>query len=237
MQDSRANIGNMYTLVIANKNYSSWSLRPWVLMRMLGIGFTEQLIPFGPQPPGQSITERSPSGRVPCLVDGDFIVWDSLAITEYLAERHAGVWPAGTRVRAWARCAVAEMHSGFFALRNSCGMTCGQRIRLHEHSPALRDDLSRLVALWHDGLQRHGGPFLAGSAFTAVDAFFAPVAFREQTYDLGLPAEAAAYAQRLRDLPAMQDWYAAALAEPWRDDAHEREVAACGTVTADLRRS
>ena len=237
MQDSRANIGTMVTLIIANKNYSSWSLRPWVLMRTLGIGFTEQLIPFGPQPPGQSIAERSPSGRVPCLVDGDLFVWDSLAITEYLAERHAAVWPADGRARAWARCAAAEMHSGFFALRNDCGMTCGQRIRLHQRSPALLADLSRLAALWAEGLHRFGGPFLAGAAFTAVDAFFAPVAFREQTYDLGLPAAAAAYAQRLRDLPAMQEWYAAALAEPWRDDAHEREVAAHGTVTADLRRT
>jgi glutathione S-transferase len=227
----------MYDLIIANKNYSSWSLRPWVLMRTLGIGFTERLIPFGPQPPGQSIAERSPSGRVPCLVDADLVVWDSLSITEYLAERHGAVWPADARARAWARSAAAEMHSGFFALRNECGMTCGQRIRLHQRSPALQADLSRLAALWGEGLRRFGGPFLAGGAFTAVDAFFAPVAFREQTYDLALPASAVAYAQHLRDLPAMRDWYAAALAEPWRDPAHESEVAAQGTVTADLRRA
>jgi glutathione S-transferase len=227
----------MYDLIIANKNYSSWSLRPWVLMRTLGIEFAEQLIPFGPQPPGQSIAERSPSGRVPCLVHGDLVVWDSLAITEYLAEHHGAVWPADARARAWARCAVAEMHSGFFALRNECGMTCGQRIRLHHRSPALQADLSRLAALWGEGLRRFGGPFLAGAAFTAVDAFFAPVAFRDQSYDLGLPAPAAAYAQRLRDLPAMRDWYAAALVEPWRDPSHEREVAAQGSVTADLRRA
>jgi glutathione S-transferase len=237
MQDRHANIGLMLTLIIANKNYSSWSLRPWVLMRTLGVGFTEQLIPFGPQPAGQSIAERSPSGRVPCLVDGDLFVWDSLAITEYLAERHAGVWPSDARVRAWARSAVAEMHSGFFALRTACGMTCGQRIRLRDSSPALTADLARLSVLWLEGLQRFGGPFLAGGAFTAVDAFFAPVAFREQSYGLALPPTAAAYAQRLRELPAMREWYAAALVEPWRDDAHEREVLDYGDVTADLRRS
>ena len=226
----------MLTLIIANRNYSSWSLRPWVLMRTLGIAFSEELIPFGPQPPGRSIAERSPSGRVPCLVDGEFIVWDSLAITEYLAERHTSVWPADTHARAWARCAAAEMHSSFFALRNSCGMTCGQRIRLHGMSPALTADLARLAALWGEGLLRFGGGFLGGAAFSAVDAFFAPVAFRVQSYGLALPPALLAYVQRLLDLPAMQAWYAAALVEPWRDAAHEREVLEHGVVTADLRR-
>lgn len=173
---------------------------------------------------------------MPCLLDGEIVVWDSLAITEYLAERHAGVWPADVRARAWARCAVAEMHSGFFALRNVCGMSCGQRIHLRQQPPALQADLSRLTALWQEGLRRFGGPFLAGAAFTAVDAFFAPVAFRVQTYGLDLLPQALDYAQRLRELPAMRDWYAAALAETWRDDAHERDVLEHGEVTADLRR-
>jgi glutathione S-transferase len=116
-------------------------------------------------------------------------------------------------------------------------MTCGQRIRLHAMSPALDADLARLAALWLEGLRRFGGPFLAGAVFTAVDAFFAPVAFRVQSYGLALPREALSYAQRLLELPAMVAWYDAALVEPWRDDAHEREVLEHGDVTADLRRS
>jgi glutathione S-transferase len=226
----------MYTLLIANKNYSSWSLRPWVLMRTLGIAFMEELIALGPQPPGRSIAERSPSGRVPCLIDGPVVVWDSLAITEYLAERHAGVWPAAAGARAWARSAAAEMHSGFFALRNTCGMSCGQRVVLHEVAAPLKAELDRLAGLWTEGLSRHGGPFLAGAAFSAVDAFYAPVAFRVQTYGLALPRPAAAYVAHLLALPAMQAWHAEALAEPWREASHEQDVARHGTVTSDLRR-
>ena len=226
----------MYTLLIANKNYSSWSLRPWVLLRMLGVAFQEECIPLGPQPAGRSIADRSPSGRVPCLVDGDTVVWDSLAIVEYLAERHAGVWPADAAARAWARCAAAEMHSGFSVLRNQCGMSCGVRVQLHGISAPLQAELGRLTALWTDGLTRHGGRYLAGREFTAVDAFFAPVAFRIQTYALPLPAAALAYAQRLLALGPMQAWYDAALLETWREPGHEHEVLQYGTVIADLRR-
>lgn len=225
----------MYTLIVANKNYSSWSLRPWVLMRVLDIPFQEILLPFGPQPVGQSIAERSPSGKVPCLIDGDFAVWDSLAIVEYLADRHPGVWPEDARSRAWARCAAAEMHSGFFALRSQCGMSCGQRVRLHEIGAALQADLSRVDRLWCEGLSRHAGPFLAGRSFTAVDACFAPVAFRVQSYGLRLSDDAMAYVQRLLALAAMQDWYAAALRETWRDTSHEEDVRRHGAVTQDLR--
>ena len=227
----------MYTLIIANKNYSSWSLRPWVLLRALAIPFEEVVIPFGPQAAGQSIAERSPSGKVPCLMDEGFAVWDSLAILEYLAERHAGVWPDNARARAWARCASAEMHSGFFALRNQCGMSCGVRIRLHETTKALRADLDRLDALWREGLSRHGGPFLAGERFTAVDACFAPVAFRVQSYGLALSPDAMAYVNRLLALAPMQAWYDAALGEPWRDEDHEAEQRQYGAVTLDLRRA
>src|SRR5262245_40578936 len=119
----------MYDLYIANKNYSSWSLRPWVLMRELAIPFRAIITPFGAK--NDHFLQFSPSGKVPCLVDGDITVWDSLAITEYVGERHAGVWPAEAAARAWARCAAAEMHSGFMALRNTCGMNCGVRIKLH----------------------------------------------------------------------------------------------------------
>ena len=188
----------MYDLYIANKNYSSWSLRPWVLMRELEIAFREHLLPFGQESKWREYRNISPSGKVPCLVDGDTVVWwDSLAIAEYLAERQPAVWPAEARARAWARSAAAEMHSGFSELRNRCSMSCGQRVRLNEHPAALEGDVARLGALWNDGLRRFGGPFLAGKAFTAVDAFYAPVAFRIQTYGLTLDTAAAAYATAL----------------------------------------
>ncbi len=225
----------MFTLLIANKNYSSWSLRPWVLLRSLGIAFEEVLIPFGSSPPGGSIAERSPSGKVPCLIDGAVQVWDSLAITEYVAESHPQVWPRDRVARAWARSAAAEMHSGFSALRNVCNMTCGQRVVLHSLPLALAADLGRLDGLWQEGLARFGGPYLAGEVFSAVDAFFAPVAFRVQTYGLALSAPSQAYVARLLAVPAMAEWYAAALAEPWREAAHEAETQAAGTVTQDLR--
>ncbi len=225
----------MYVLHIANKNYSSWSLRPWVLMRTLDIPFEEQLTPF---PTGSSwdlYRPFSPSGRVPCLVDDGWAVWDSLAIAEYLAERHHGVWPVEAKARAWARSAAAEMHSSFTALRGACPMNCGLRVEPLPMSAALKQDLFRLGDLWNDGLARFGGPFLAGAHFTAVDAFFAPVAFRVQSYGLSFEGAAAAYPTQLLGLPAMQDWYASGLAETWREPDHEAEVAAAGTVVEDLR--
>ena len=225
----------MYDLYIANKNCSSWSLRPWVLMRELNIAFKEHLLPFGHVLSWDAYRKISPSGKVPCLVDGATVVWDSLSIAEYLAERHQGVWPADPAARAWARSAAAEMHSGFGELRSQCSMTCGVLIRLVHHSPGLVQDLARLSALWGDGLQRFGGPFLAGTAFTAVDAFFAPVAFRIRSYSLNLELPAADYAGRLLALPAMQDWYAAALQETFRDPSHEQEMRAAGEVLEDLR--
>ncbi|MDG4854773.1 MULTISPECIES: glutathione S-transferase family protein [unclassified Mesorhizobium] len=227
----------MYQLYIGNKNYSSWSLRPWLLMRTLDIRFEERLTPF---PTGSSFSlfrSFSPNGRVPCLVDDGWAVWDSLSIVEYLAERHRGVWPADAKARAWARSAAAEMHSSFTALRNDCPMSCGVHVKLASMSAALKHDLFRLGDLWNDGLARFGGPFLAGDHFTAVDAFFAPVAFRAQSYGLAFEGAAAAYPKRLLDLPAMREWYAAGLAETWREPDHEAEVRAAGTVVEDLRAS
>jgi glutathione S-transferase len=221
-------------LYVANKNYSSWSLRPWVLLRELGIPFTERLRPFeGPRSPG--FRQFSPSGKVPALHDDDLRVWDSLAIVEHLAESHPNVWPADRAARAWARSAAAEMHSGFTALRSQCSMNVGIRVRLHAVSPALREDLDRIDALWSEGLARWGGPLLTGSAFTAVDAFFAPVAFRIQTYGLPLGPAALAYAARLRELPSMREWERDALAETWREEGHDAEIAASGTLVEDLR--
>lgn len=225
----------MYTLWIANKNYSSWSLRPWVLMRTLDIPFEERLQPFGDPGPDGGFRRFSPSAKVPCLHDGQVVVWDSLAIVEYLAERHPGVWPADPLARAWARCATAEMHAGFGALRGICSLNCGLRIRLHQITAPLRADIARLEELWGDGLSRHGGPWLGGSGFSAVDAFFAPVAFRIQTYGLSLGEEARGYTDRLLAWPAMRQWYAEALAETWRDEPHDEEIPLVGVITEDLR--
>ncbi|WP_199098930.1 glutathione S-transferase family protein [Dyella sp. ASV21] len=225
----------MHTLYIANKNYSSWSLRPWVLMSELGIPFEEQVVAFNEGSNWEAFRRFSPNGRVPCLRNGDTVVWDSLAIAEYLAEAFPAVWPSEREARAWARCAAAEMHSGFGTLREECGMNCGLRVTLHAIGPSLRRDIDRVAELWNEGLARFGGPFLAGKTFTAVDAFFAPVAFRVQTYGLALPGAAADYAARMLALPSMQRWYAAALAERWRDEAHEREIRHYGQVREDLR--
>lgn len=228
----------MYQLYIANKNYSSWSLRPWVLLSVLDIPFDEHLLPFAPDSAAnwQAFRAFSPNGKVPCLHDGATVVWDSLAIAEYLAERHADVWPSDPAARAWARCAAAEMHSGFSALRQHCGMNCGVRVRLRPDLPAALDaDVARIDELWSGGLRRFGGPFLAGAGFTAVDAFFAPVAFRVQTYGIKLGDAAAAYAQRLLDLPAMQRWYADAVQESWRDAGHEEDLLRSGELLQDLR--
>jgi glutathione S-transferase len=224
-----------YRLFTANRNYSSWSLRPWVLMRTLGIGFEEEVRFFVPGSNRAVFKEFAPNGTVPCLHDGGTVVWDSLAIVEYLAERHPGVWPADAAARAWARCAAAEMHGGFSALRNIASMSCGIRVTLHEVSPALAQDVARIDEIWCEGLVRFGGPFLAGASFTAVDAFFAPVAFRAQSYGLALSAPAAAYVQRLLNLPAMREWYDAALLETQREPGHEAEALAAGTITRDFR--
>lgn len=223
------------TLYIANKNYSSWSLRPWILMRVLGIPFEENIEPLLPGSCWDAYRSFSPNGRVPCLHDGERVVWESLAIVEYLAERHAGVWPASDEARAWARCAASEMHAGFSALRNQCPMNCGLRVELNAISPELKKDLDRIDELWTEGLNRFGGPFLAGDAFTAVDAFFAPVAFRIQTYNLGLGDAAMSYVQRILQLDAMRDWYEAGLQETWREEEHDQEAFDSGEVTADLR--
>jgi glutathione S-transferase len=226
---------NVYELYIANKNYSSWSLRPWVLMKQRGIAFVEHVMPFQPGSNFAAFRAFSPTGKVPCLRDGDTVVWDSLAIAEYLAERHDGLWPADVTVRSWARCATAEMHSGFATLRNHCGMSLGVRVRLREWPEALQADVRRLEELWSEGLLRFGGPFLAGRDFGIVDAFFCPVAFRVRTYDIRLGAVAGAYVERLLQLPAMREWEAAGLAEPWRDSSHEDELRQYGDVVADLR--
>ncbi len=223
-----------YILHITNKNYSSWSLRPWVLMRACGIDFDEVLHPFTPGN-GPDFREISPAGKVPWLVDGATVVWDSLAIAEYLAEHHAGVWPTDARARIWARCAAAEMHSGFANLRGQHGMNVGVRVAVAQRSAEVLADIARIEDLWNEGLVSFGGPFLAGLDFTTVDAFFAPVVYRFRTYGVAVTGAASGYLETMLSHPAMKAWEAAALAEDFRDPPHEADLLRIGTVTADFR--
>jgi len=229
-----------YTLITANRNYSSWSLRPWVLMKALGIAFEDRLEPFTRPDNYEDFRRFSPTGQVPLLLaeepGGERRVWDSLGIAMYLAERHPGVWPADEAARAFAQCVVAEMHGGFAALRSDCTMNVGVRVAPRPMTPALKRNIARVREIFEEGLARFGGPWLAGAEFTAADAFYAPVAFRIRTYglDAGRGAE---WVARVIAHPAMQEWEAQALAEPWREESHEAELAAAGTVTADYRRS
>ncbi|WP_020414937.1 glutathione S-transferase family protein [Microbulbifer sp. SSSA007] len=225
----------MYQLFIANKNYSSWSLRPWLLMHHLEIPFNEQLATFEEGGSWEKFHSFSPTGLVPCLIDGDITVWDSFAIVEYVAEDFPQVWPIDRLARSWARSACAEMHSGFSVLRNICAMNCGLIVELVEIPPQLQKDISRIDELWQEGLQRFGGPFLTGGEFTAVDAFFAPVAIRAQNYGLPFSNAAKQYIDQLLSLPSMKKWISDALQEPWREMLHEEEARNMGVVIEDLR--
>lgn len=223
-----------YTLITANRNYSSWSLRPWLLMKALGIPFTDRLEPFTKPDNYEDFRQFSPTGQVPLLIDGERRLADSLGITLYLAERHAGVWPVDEEARIFAMGAVCEMHGGFGALRNDCTMNVGVRVSPKPMSEGLRRDVERVRELFETGLDRFGGPWLAGAAFTAVDAFYAPVAFRVRTYGLDV-GRGQAWVEHILTHPAMREWEAAALAEDWREASHEEELAAAGVITADFR--
>lgn len=225
-----------YTLITANRNYSSWSLRPWLLMRALGIPFEDRIELFTEPDNYDDFRAFSPTGQVPVLIDGDRTVWDSLGITLYLAERHDGVWPQEREARAFAQCVVAEMHGGFGALRNDCTMNVGVRVALKPMSEPLRRNVARVRETFEQGLGRFGGPWLAGAQFTAADAFYAPVAFRIRTYGLDV-GRGQAWVEQVLAHPDMQDWEAQALAETWREESHEEELAASGTVTADYRQT
>jgi glutathione S-transferase len=207
-------------LYIGNKNYSSWSLRAWLLMMQMAIPFTEHRLSLSwdeGSPFKKTLLALAPSGRVPLLIDDDgFAVWDSLAITEYLAELYPGkpIWPADRHQRARARSLCAEMHSGFQALRNRCPMNIEASLpeigaRCATEWPDVAADLRRIDAMWSEQIRASGGPFLFG-AFGAVDAFYAPVCARIRSYALPLRAAASAYVERVHALPAMQAWCAAA---------------------------
>lgn len=213
----------MLKLYIGNKNYSSWSMRPWVLLRQAGIAFEEVRLRFDSFDPSSSfkaqISRVNPAGKVPVLDDDGFVVWDTLAIAEYLAERFPDrqLWPQNVQARARARSVCAEMHSGFAALRSACPMNI--EADLHEagqliwrDKPAVRADVERIVAMWRELLTEHRGPMLFGD-FSIADAFFAPVCMRLKSYALPVPADIAAYIERLCMLPGVKAWIDDALAE------------------------
>jgi glutathione S-transferase len=204
------------TLVIGNKNYSSWSLRPWLVMRHLGVAFDEVRVPLYRADSTDTLAALSPSGLVPVLHDGDLRVWDSLAICEYLAERFpdAGLWPDDAAARAVARSVSAEMHAGFGALRSAMSMNIRGHYPDKGRTPECLKEIARIVTLWSECRARYGagGDFLFGR-FGIADAMYAPVALRFRTYAVPLEGAARRYADTLLALPALRQWIDAALAE------------------------
>jgi len=211
-------------LVIGNKNYSSWSLRPWLAMKVAEVDFEEVMIPLAQPDSKMRQLAYSKAGKVPVLIDNGLTVWDSLAICEYIADKHPdrGLWPADTSVRAQARSVTAEMHSGFSALRTHMPMNCRAPHPGEGHLPEVLDDAARIAAIWGDCRMKHAddGPFLFG-CFTIADAFYAPVVTRFVTYHVVLPEICTAYIATMMALPAMQDWYGAAMVEAERIEASE----------------
>ena len=220
----------MPTLVIGNKLYSSWSLRPWLLMRQLGIPFDEVVIPLDQPDTKAEILKRSPAGKVPVLIDGDTTVWETIAIMEYVGDAMgAPVWPQERPARAMARAVAAEMHAGFQALRSACPMNLGKKFAARDRGESVARDAARVEVLFREARARFGagGPFLFG-AFTAADAMFAPVVTRLDTYSIPVAPDTRAYMDAILALPAYQDWLAAALREPWtlaHDEVDEEPVA------------
>jgi len=213
----------MLKLYIGNKNYSSWSMRPWVLLKQAGIPFEEVMVRFDSFDTGSTfkntLKDQTPTGKVPVLVEGELAVWDTLAIAEYVAEQYPDkqLWPRDKAARARARGVCAEMHAGFTALRGACPMNVEASLQdigalAWRDKPAVRADVSRLVTMWSELLAAHKGPMLFG-AFSIADAYFAPVCMRLKTYALPVPAEISAYVERVRALPGVKAWIDDALAE------------------------
>lgn len=198
-------------LAIGNKNYSSWSMRPWLVLSHFGIPFEEHYIPLYTEGSRQQLEQWSPSGKVPALHDGELVVWDSLAICEYLAELHPELplWPSDSAARAVARSVSAEMHSGFADLRRSMPMNCRASFPGKGQTPEALQDIARIVAIWNDCRHRFGqkGAFLFGE-FTIADAMYVPIALRFTIYDMPLEGEARKYADALLSLPAVKQWLA-----------------------------
>lgn len=211
-------------LVIVNKAYSSWSLRPWLVLTHFAIPFEETVIPMGRPETRSDIQKYSPTGKCPALIDGDVTVWESLAILEYLAESfpHLAIWPRDRRARALARTLSSEMHAGFHALRDHCPTQFLRPVRRIAINAEVEADVARIEAAWADARARFGagGPFLFG-AFSAADAMFAPVVNRFHTYDIRVAAETRAYMEAIMALPAWKAWIAGGEGEPWRLDHYD----------------
>jgi glutathione S-transferase len=212
----------MPTLVIANKCYSSWSLRPWLLMKQLGIPFDEIVIPLDLPDTKAKVLAHSPAGKVPILIDGDVTVWESIAIMEYIGDAFAPVWPSDRDARAMARSVAAEMHAGFPALRSACPMNLGRKYAPKDRGDAVARDVARFSEIVRQARERFGagGPFLFG-AFSAADAMYAPLVTRLDTYSIAIDATTRAYVDAILALPAFQEWRSAALKEEWIVDADE----------------
>ena len=209
-------------LFIANKNYSSWSLRPWLAMRVKEIDFEEELVPFEDEIGNPKFKAFSPTGQVPCLIDDTLTVWESLAILEYLADRfpELGFWPSETKDRAIARAISNEMHGGFHGLRSECPMNMRRDHYAIDVSDKVRKDVVRIEQIWEQCLEKSGGPFLFGE-FCNADAMFAPVVNRLEIYQLSNARSVRSYTDAMKDLSAWQEWDAAGRAEPWIVDADE----------------
>ncbi len=201
-------------LIVANRNYSSWSLRPWLLLRKLGVEFEETTVLLQTEDFKRQVVQFSPAGKVPVLLDGELAIWDSLAIMEYLAEAYPQAWPEDKAVRAMARSVSAEMHSGFMELRGRMPMNCRAEGRVIQHDEALDKDIERIQAIWTECRLRYGqsGPWLFGH-FTIADAMFAPVVFRFNTYGIECQGLAGEYLQRVLQDEDMQAWLHAAQQE------------------------
>lgn len=213
------------TLTIANRNYSSWSLRAWLAMEATGAAFDEVMILLGRPDTSTEIAKHSPNGLVPALLDGDLVIWDSLAIAEYLAEKfpEAGLWPSDPGVRAIARSVVAEMHSGYTAVRGNMPMNIRASYPDAGRGPGVEQDVQRITSVWESCRRDfgEGGDLLFGG-FTIADAFFAPIISRFRTYGVEVTGVAATYMNAVWALPAMRDWVAKAEAEEWKVERYDR---------------
>ena len=206
-------------LIIGNKNYSSWSFRPWIGLRAAGIAFDEEVIPLYDVGSKEQILARSPGGKVPILIDGDVQVWESLAILEYLAEKFpaAKLWPEDSVARAHARAIASEMHAGFQPLRKACPMNMWRPVKTMALAPEVAGNVRRIEAIWTDCRTRFGagGAFLFGKDFGVADAMYAPVVSRFHAYGIEVGVISRTYMDAVMALPAWQEWRAAALKEPW----------------------
>lgn len=218
-------LGYRMKLIFANRNYSSWSLRPWLVLRHFDIAFDEEQVLLSGEGWRETLRRKSPTGKVPVLVDGDLAIPESLAIIEYLNDKYPakGIWPSNRLERARARAAATEMHGGFQALRQAAPMNLRASHPGKVDIDAVAGELRRLEQIWGELTDRSGGPYLFGN-FGGADAMFAPMATRIRTYDLPVSDAAAEYVEAIYALPAFQEWLSLAIKEPWTVDDDEIDI-------------